>query len=192
MNNIKTRMRASLCVASLSLSFAAAAHVQDGRLGAYVEGGQSFSSPNDTDVLSIGLVMPWSWRPAPEATEPKPLSFYWDFFLSTWRAPQIGGGRGSYTQGGVIATWRWRFDQGQSPWFAEAGLGGTVMDSLYRTPDREFTTTFQFTELLGVGRSFGSQDEHELSLRVQHFSNAGIKRPNPGENFVRVRYLYRF
>nr|WP_311732042.1 acyloxyacyl hydrolase [Variovorax paradoxus] len=53
-------------------------------------------------------------------------------------------------------------------------------------------TRFQFTEQLGIGRNFGAQGEHELSLRLRHFSNAGIRKPNPGENFVRVRYLYRF
>jgi len=31
-----------------------------------------------------------------------------------------------------------------------------------------------------------------FSLRVQHFSNAGIKEPNPGETFYKVRYAYRF
>jgi len=27
-------------------------------------------------------------------------------------------------------------------------------------------------------------------LRVQHISNARIKRPNPGGNFVQLRYAY--
>ena len=67
-----------------------------------------------------------------------------------------------------------------------------MMDSIYRTASREFSTTFQFTEQLGGGRNFGSRGEHEVSVRVQHFSNGGIKEPNPGENFWQVRYLYRF
>ena len=66
------------------------------------------------------------------------------------------------------------------------------MDHLYKTPDRTFSTAFQFTEVLGVGRSFCENGKHELTLRLQHFSNAGIKKPNPGENFVRVRYTYHF
>ena len=40
--------------------------------------------------------------------------------------------------------------------------------------------------------SFGARGEHEVSLRLQHFSNAGIKHPNPGETFVRLRYVRRF
>ena len=29
-------------------------------------------------------------------------------------------------------------------------------------------------------------------LRVEHTSNASIKKPNPGENFVQLRYGYTF
>ena len=50
---------------------------------------------------------------------------------------------------------------------------------------------FNFGDHLAVGRSFGVQREHELALRVQHFSNGGIKEPNPGETFLQLRYVYR-
>lgn len=174
----------------LSLSLGAAAAPQDSTMGVYVDGGRSPHGNESTDSLTAGVVMPFKlWS----ATQGGALSFYADFFLSLWRAPQPSGiGNHNYTQIGAIANWRWRFAEGQSPWFVEAGIGGTLMDQLYRTPSREFTTAFQFTEQIGVGRNFGAQGEHELSLRLQHFSNAGIKEPNPGENFVRVRYLYRF
>jgi hypothetical protein len=33
--------------------------------------------------------------------------------------------------------------------------------------------------------------QRELVLRVEHFSNAGIKHPNPGENYVQLRYTHR-
>ena len=31
-----------------------------------------------------------------------------------------------------------------------------------------------------------------LALRVQHQSNAGLKKPNPGDNFLLIRYGYHF
>ena len=43
-----------------------------------------------------------------------------------------------------------------------------------------------------MGISLGGHGEHEVGLRVQHFSNADIRLPNPGETFLRVRYAYRF
>jgi len=190
--NHKSRLaKMLLCAGGLSLSVSAAAASMDGATGAYLDLGVTPRSHGDAESFTVGVVLPWSHGGQP--VQERALSFYWDFFLSQWRAPNPGGADwSSYTQLGVIANWRFRLDQGASPWFVEAGLGGTLMDSLYRTSGREFSTTFQFTEQFGVGRSFGVQGEHELSLRLQHFSNAGIKAPNPGENFVRLRYLYRF
>ncbi|KDD61989.1 lipid A 3-O-deacylase domain protein [Bordetella bronchiseptica OSU553] len=39
-----------------------------------------------------------------------------------------------------------------------------------------------------MGYRFGPERAYEVSLRVQHFSNAGIKKPNPGENFMFLRF----
>ncbi|MDM0075309.1 acyloxyacyl hydrolase [Variovorax sp. J2P1-59] len=188
MSNSSSCFKALVFTGCLWLTAAAAAHPDQTR-GVYLEAGQAPHSEGNTDSMSIGLVVPWGrWASEP----PGALSFYWDFFASAWRAPEPGGDKRNYAQVGVIANWRWRFSQGESPWFVDAGIGGTVMDSLYRTTSREFSTAFQFTEQVSVGRNFGSQREHEVSLRFQHVSNGGIKEPNPGENFWRVRYLYRF
>ena len=190
MSNTTSCFRTLLSAGCLSLSLGAAAAPADSALGVYLDAGRAPHGNDSTDSLTIGVVMPWTPR---QPAQGGALSFYWDFFLSRWRAPLPSGlDHRSYNQIGVIANWRYRFDRGDSPWFAEAGIGGTVMDELYRTPSRDFSTRFQFTEQIGFGRSFGAQGAHELSLRLQHISNAGIKEPNPGENFVRVRYLYRF
>ena len=189
MSNTSRCIKQLLCAGCLTLSLAAVAAPQDRASGVYLDLGQAPHGSADTDSLTLGFVLPSTrWLAHSEAA-----SFYWDFFISQWRAPRPDGlDKRSYTQLGVIANWRYRFSQGESPWFVEAGVGGTVMDSIYRTPAREFSTTFQFTEQLGVGRNFGVRGEHEVALRLQHFSNAGIKEPNPGQNFVRLRYLYRF
>lgn len=156
----------------------------------YAEGGSAPHGAGTTHIASVGVMLPWtpSFLPAGGSH-----SAYWDLFAAHWQADERNGdGRHGYTQLGAIATWRYRFDTGLSPWFAEAGIGALMMDNVYRTPAREFSTAFQFTEVLGVGRSFGSGQAHELSLRFQHISNGGIKSPNPGENTWRLRYAYRF
>lgn len=160
-------------------------------MAVYAEGGSApHGSAATTRIASIGVMLPWS---PSFLSSSGAQSAYWDVFVANWQADERNGfGHHSYTQLGAIATWRYRFDAGQSPWFAEAGIGALVMDNVYKTPSREFSTAFQFTEVLGVGRSFGSRQEHELSMRFQHVSNGGIKRPNPGENTWRVRYAYRF
>lgn len=164
---------------------------QDRMMGAYLEGGGTPFRDGDASTYSqgIGLLLPWS--PMNRFVE-GPQSLYWDLFLGNWSTRAQDGGRSSFAQAGAVLTWRYRFLDASSSWFAELGLGGSLMDRLYQTPERQFTTTFQFTELLGVGLSLGDDGRQELGLRLQHFSNAGIRKPNPGETFVRVRYTYRF
>jgi lipid A 3-O-deacylase len=173
----------------LSLSVAASAF-EDGSPAFYFEAGRAPHNDTSTRSLTIGAVLPWGRQHLVWGTQ---VTTYADLFLSQWRAPRANrDGHHNYSQLGVVAGWRFRFDEGASPWFFEAGLGGTSMNDRYESPDRSFSTRFQFTEQLGVGRNFGTRGEHELSLRIQHFSNGGIRKPNPGENFYKVRYLYRF
>ncbi len=118
---------------------------------------------------------------------------YWEASASEWSYPSADGRRTAWLgQVGLVPVFRYRPDDGASPWFFEAGVGLTVTTSLYETDRKRFSTSFNFSDHLALGRNFGQHSEHELSLRVQHFSNGGIKRPNPGEDFFQVRYAYRF
>jgi len=71
-------------------------------------------------------------------------------------------------------------------------MGVTLMTTIYQTDRKRFSTSFNFGDHVAVGCSFGARREQELALRLEHFSNAGIKRPNPGESFVQLRYSLRF
>ena len=124
------------------------------------------------------------------------INGYWEASLSQWSYPSAVVRRtAGLIQLGVIPVFRWRPAQGASPWFAEAGIGATLTTVAYQTDRKRFSTRFNFGDHLAVGRSFGhghgEERAHELSLRLEHFSNAGIKQPNPGENFVQIRYLYK-
>lgn len=177
----------------LALCFApaAAGAAQDRRPGVYLEAGDTPFRDGDSASYSVGmgLLLPW---PASTAFSQGAQSLYWDLFAGNWSARDASGGRSNFAQAGAILNWRYRFDEGRSPWFAELGVGGSLMDRTYHTPERQFSTRFQFTEVIGLGLSLGDQGQHELGLRLQHFSNAGIEKPNPGETFLRARYTYRF
>ncbi len=182
-------MKATTLAAALFLA-AGAAHADDRTMAIYGDIGRAaHGQKGATDLAAVGVMLPWTTF---EATRAGPWSSYLDVFASAWQAPRLDDGHGNYLQIGAMAMGRYRFDGGNSPWFAEGGVGVTLMNHVFRTPDRQFSTAFQFTEALGVGRSFGQRGEHEVSLRVQHFSNAGIKEPNPGETFLKLRYAYRF
>ncbi|MBS0451325.1 MAG: acyloxyacyl hydrolase [Proteobacteria bacterium] len=173
---------------ALPLPAAAQAAYPDRTMGAYGEVGATMHGHDNTSALAVGVQLPWA---PSESLRSGPASLYWDLFVANWRAIQVEG-HGNFAQVGAVATLRYRLGQGNSPWFGEAGFGGTLMDRPYHSVVRKFSTSFQFTEALAVGYSFGAGGMQELSLRIQHFSNANIKQPNPGETFARVRYAYRF
>ena len=142
-----------------------------------------------TDALILGATLPWrAWRKPFLGGE---LRGHWDVYVSRWSFDGIAGHDG-LTLLGVTPTLRLRPDEGRSAWFWEAGIGATMADRRYRTAEREFSTRFNFASHLGLGISLGEQRRHELLVRVQHVSNAGIKHPNPGANFVQLRYALHF
>ena len=153
--------------------------------GVFVEGG---IADHASCSATVGLVWPWSWRHEALGGE---LTAMTEAYVSHWSGRGVRQ-RDSFTQLGLVPLLRYRFGQGQSDWFIDAGIGISVMDAMYRTSDKQFSTRFNFVDVAGVGRSFGPQRRQELSLRVAHISNANIKKPNPGENFLQLRYAALF
>ena len=138
---------------------------------------------------TVGVRWPMGWKANALGGE---FSASTEAYLSFWRARDFGGGNQSFTQVALVPYLRYTFDGGRSPWFAELGIGISTTDKKYVTPSKTFSTRFQFSDNIAVGRAFGENNRHEVSLRIQHISNAGIKSPNPGEEFVQLRYAVGF
>ena len=137
---------------------------------------------------AAGMTWPWAWKASLLGTEVGGLT---EAYVSHWNAPSQRGRRG-FTQIGLVPIFRFRLEQGRSPWYAEAGVGVSAMDHHFVTRDKQFTTSFNFVDVVGVGRSFGTAHSQEIGLRLQHVSNAGIRAPNPGQNFLQLRYSSAF
>lgn len=174
----------------VALCFAAAASgVQAQGLrptGVFVQGG---SGENDVQAASVGLLWPWRWRKAFAGGE---VTAQTELIASRWLASDLGGGHQTFTQLALVPLFRWRGAGGQSPWFLEAGIGLSVTDERFITPHKTFGSNFNFSDNLALGRIYGDRGQHELSLRWQHTSNAGLRQPNPGLDLVLVRYTARF
>lgn len=140
-------------------------------------------------AANLGVTLPWKqWTSSLGSGQ---VTGHWDIFVSRWSSRQHTG-RQQTSVLGVVPSLRWRGDQGRSAWFAQTGVGVTWADKLYSTPHKAFSTRYNFASHLAVGMNFGARREHELMLRIEHFSNADIKKPNPGENFLQLRYGHRF
>jgi lipid A 3-O-deacylase len=118
---------------------------------------------------------------------------YLEASLSRWQNRSgHPSGHGVLTQFSAIPVLRYGFAEGRSPWFVEGGIGVTVTSSLYQSGEKHFSTAFNFGDHIGLGYAFGEARQNEIALRFEHFSNAGVKHPNPGQNFVQLRFAHYF
>jgi lipid A 3-O-deacylase len=162
--------------ASTSLLTPAAGYLQAGTTG-------------DTHAVTFGIT--WNWSRQWELGSGQ-VTGYWDASLSRWSYPSPEGRRAAWlSQIGIKPVLRWSPSTQQVPWFLEAGIGLSFTNAVYETDRRRFSITFNFGDHIAIGRSFGPASEHEVSLRIEHFSNAGIRHPNPGADFLQLRYVKR-
>jgi lipid A 3-O-deacylase len=142
-----------------------------------------------TRTLTLGLSwnLPWSERWANGM-----LSAYLDASVGRWWMNDTSSAHGPWvTQIGLTPVLRYRWGASRPSWFAELGIGANVLTPIIDNDDRRFGTAFNFGDHLALGRAFGEDGRQEIALRVQHYSNGGIKQPNPGINFVQLRYSRR-
>lgn len=176
----------STLLAGLTLLAAGNACAQSLRPSAYfaqagVLGGRDW-------VAGGGVVWDLPWK---REILGQPVTTLGEASISHWQARGLGHSHG-FTHVALVPLARMRFDGGRSPWFADAGIGLSLTDRLFVTQTKKFTTTFNFVDTVGIGRSFGADRRQDMSLRLQHVSNAGIRVPNPGQNFLQLRYAAAF
>lgn len=134
-------------------------------------------------MLVVGVTRDWPWE--------KEFSFgrasgYWEVSLGRWHSE----GRGSHWVGqvGLTPVLRIQPRTWSEGWFIEGGIGANLLFPIYHSEKKRFSTVFNFGDHIAVGKRFGDKQQHELALRLQHFSNGGIEEPNPGEDFLQLRY----
>lgn len=120
------------------------------------------------------------------------LGGYTDMSLAQWRGTRFQGrdnARQTMSDIGITPVLRFQSDD-KTGFFAELGIGAHLLSDLYNNNGRQFSSRFQFGDHLGLG--YVTQEHLVVNLQLQHFSNGGIKRPNPGELFVVLSVAYAF
>lgn len=146
---------------------------------------------DQTHLLRVGLQSQWptTW-PQSNGTQ---LGAYWDLTFSRWHwAPAPGASQANQElyDLGITPVFRLQSDSKQG-FYAEMGIGAHLLFSdYYDASGQPFSTRFQFGDHFGVG--YVMQNGMDLSLKIQHFSNGGIRQPNPGVLFGIVKLGYAF
>ena len=140
----------------------------------------------DAQALEVGWRRPWSRQDARERTARWSGSTELAVLRGWLPALNPGQRRREFTQLLLVPVVRWEFRPVPSPWFAEAGLGLSVLDRRYQLRQTPQSSRWNFEEVVAVGYRLGQG--HELSIRLSHFSNAGLRHPNPGGERLMVRW----
>jgi len=186
----RTRIFFSLLLASAGAMAASARGEPDNKWLPDMVFAQVGGTAEDTDAYALGAVWNWDWS---RRYDHGVLTGYTEGTIGRWLTDDAArGGSHSYTQVGVTGVLRFFPGQGNNRWFGEFGLGANYITPVYQGEGKSFSTEFNFGDHIAVGRILGSQRTASVALRFQHFSNAGLETPNPGENFVQLRYTYQF
>jgi len=121
---------------------------------------------------------------------------------------RFGGDWGRLDLTGELAVSYWHADSGHSPsslwqlgatpmlrwwlgerFYVEGGVGANVF-SRTTFADKTISTAFQFGDHIGLG--FQLTQSARIGVRYSHFSNANIKKPNPGLDVVQLTYVQSF
>lgn len=180
-------MKKHLAAAAL-LAAAATSHAFDLR----PDGISVFAGAGSHSARIAGASILWDWD-FERMRRKAELTAHTELILNEWRANDFGGGHQYFTQVALLPTLRMRLSRGASPWYIELGIGASYMDKLFVTPQKEFSTRWNFYDVMGVGYTIGGPDgKHEINARWMHVSNGGLEKPNPGQDFLQLRYVSRF
>lgn len=115
-----------------------------------------------------------------------------EFHAAYWQLSEAAATQPTIWEFGVTPVFRIIKDSGWIRPFFDAGVGMRMLTHVELTPDRTLSSAFQFADMVGIGAQFGDRQNYQAGLRFQHISNADIKTPNPGLNFVWAYLQYNF
>jgi len=109
--------------------------------------------------------------------------------LEARRYQDMEGQSKSITNFGITPVLRWQKNR-EDGVYAEIGLGINYMSDHYNNSGKVASTKYQFGDHIAVGYKFSNSVD--VSIKYQHYSNAGIKEPNPAINFTTIKLAYSF
>lgn len=184
--SVPPRIAALAAAAAASFALAGPAHAADN-----ASFDVSLGYGDDVEVLALMVTFD---RATPLLERPTwRLTAQYEFGATVFHGTRtdIGGYR-TIAGFGATPVLRAEWPAERWPVFVEAGLGAMLITHTKLQLDHQFSTAFQFAEVLGAGTRFGDRGQYELGLRLQHMSNANIKGPNNGLTWGALRFAWKF
>ena len=140
---------------------------------------------------NVTLGAQWDWDKRWPSSNGYFVRGYWDASVSHWHGSDRFTLHQSQTLfvAGLTPVFRWQRDS-RSGFYWEGGIGVRYITELWDNAARQLSTYFQFGDTIAVG--YMESSGLDIGLKLEHTSNAGIKMPNSGMNFLGARLNYRF
>jgi len=175
---LSPRARSMATVLSLSLALAPATSRCE---SVAVEIG----SGEDVHIQSLDL--DFDWCKACRLAAPEHTSLALEFAAQAMQAHRAHEANGNLLALGAMPLLRYGWPSRDGAVFVEDGVGIRLVSHTRLYDERQLSTAFQFGELLGIGLRFCPRNACEAGIRLEHMSNADIKKPNDGVTFAALR-----
>ncbi|MES3025395.1 MAG: acyloxyacyl hydrolase [Pseudomonadota bacterium] len=147
----------------------------------------SLEGGTNSKIRMLRVAVQSDWLEPVASFEHLLLTGQWDASLAYWRATSYRntpGQKQNIAGIGVSPVLRLQ-GRGGKGWYAEAGIGVYLLSDYYDNDGNKLSTRFQFGDQIGLGYVFSNK--WDAGLKLQHFSNGSLKRPNNGVNFFLVK-----
>ena len=171
--------------------------------GVVISGGQDFHSNAHLNSYRVALVKDWNSRWFNEGNWY--IGGYFDLSINHWKSRLSDGPKISVKGQDSISAMAFspvfRVTR-NSPWFgsvtpfAEAGIGLSMLSGsrlkAKNSDPVDLGIRLQFEDRIGLGFSFGNQQQFSLILRAFHYSNANFHKENDGFNLQEIAFGWKF
>ena len=171
----------------LSIAICNCSHAQSNTFS--FELGQSTWHRKNGNTSRWGAAFQRHWK---KNTHESNLNGYTDFNFSHWRVKPHVRRQHNITrhtniiEAGMTPVLLYTFSSVPYQPFAEIGIGLHYLNHS-RYGVKNLSTNFQFGDHFGIGCNLNRSGSIRISYRFQHYSNANIRKPNPGINFHLIR-----
>jgi lipid A 3-O-deacylase len=138
----------------------------------------------DESTMTYRLGTQFDFQQSWFASDVGRLTGYWDAVYTYWDGDKTASNH-SLSVSPVLV---YEFAGERFNPYVEVGIGIAAFSST-ELADNDLGSSLQFEDRLGFGLRFADQ---EVGVRVLHYSNAGLKKPNDGVESYSVHYRLSF